>query len=140
MGRRKTIQPGLRAAVFTRDYHACRKCGYDEDLQLHHIHPVVARKKREVEGENELSNLITLCSACHREWEILARPPTLTFHQWLDLPSASILVAFFANADLWRDDMTAKAFRDEVLKVSFAVRAANSTDKEVEEQDEPDAN
>ncbi len=44
---------------FSRDNYTCQHCGSKKRLECHHIIPVSNR------GSNELSNLITLCHACH---------------------------------------------------------------------------
>lgn len=49
--------------VFSRDHFSCQKCGFlggSEELEIHHI------KMRVNGGENNLANLITLCSICHK--------------------------------------------------------------------------
>jgi len=61
---RSVIPPGLRRDVFSRDGHRCGApgCRNTRFLEVHHIKP------RAKGGTNELENLITLCSACHRLW------------------------------------------------------------------------
>jgi hypothetical protein len=57
-----TIPPGRRTEVLERDRFRCRApgCGNSRFLEIHHVKP----KSRG--GGNELGNLITLCSGCHR--------------------------------------------------------------------------
>lgn len=57
-----TIAPGKRATVLRRDRFRCRApgCSHSRFLEVHHIKP------RAVGGQNDLENLITLCSGCHR--------------------------------------------------------------------------
>lgn len=50
----------ISAAVKRRDGYCCRKCGSDEDLEVHHIIPVSKG------GTNSQANLITLCHRCHK--------------------------------------------------------------------------
>ncbi len=51
----------IRATVLERDGSACKKCGFrGRGLHIHHI-----MEKRNGGGE-ELDNLVTLCSPCHR--------------------------------------------------------------------------
>ncbi len=54
----------LRKKAFKRDNFTCRKCGLEdkecEFLEAHHIIPLYAG------GLDNLDNLITLCSDCHR--------------------------------------------------------------------------
>ena len=59
---RSSIPPKTRIAVLARDRHRCQSpgCGNRHFLEIHHIKPC------SVGGGNESSNLITLCSACHR--------------------------------------------------------------------------
>jgi phage terminase large subunit GpA-like protein len=45
----------------TRDYWKCRRCGYRQTLQVHHI---IFRSEM---GEDVTWNLITLCSTCHED-------------------------------------------------------------------------
>ena len=49
----------VRHLVLKRDNHKCRVCGKKSSSQVHHIIP---RRKG---GDEELSNLITLCGRCH---------------------------------------------------------------------------
>ena len=50
--------------VFERDDFSCQKCGFrninGEELEIHHINPKVFN------GLNEITNLSTLCSICHK--------------------------------------------------------------------------
>jgi len=57
-----TIPPGKRTEVLERDRFVCQApgCGNSRFLEIHHV------KSRSRGGSNELDNLITLCSACHR--------------------------------------------------------------------------
>jgi 5-methylcytosine-specific restriction endonuclease McrA len=57
-----TIPPAIRRKVLARDRHCCRApgCGHTKFLEVHHI------RSRADGGGNDLENLITLCSACHR--------------------------------------------------------------------------
>jgi 5-methylcytosine-specific restriction endonuclease McrA len=53
----------LRKKVFERDDFTCQKCKIQDKtariLEAHHINPLF------VNGEDELNNIITLCSDCH---------------------------------------------------------------------------
>jgi len=49
----------IRAAVLRRDKQTCQACGKSPASQVHHI------KARRHGGEDQLSNLITLCGHCH---------------------------------------------------------------------------
>ncbi len=57
-----TIPPGRRTEVLERDRFRCQApgCGNSRFLEIHHVKP----KSRG--GGNELENLVTLCSGCHR--------------------------------------------------------------------------
>ncbi len=57
-----TIPPGRRTEVLERDRFRCQApgCGNSRFLEIHHV------KSRSRGGGNELDNLITLCSGCHR--------------------------------------------------------------------------
>ena len=62
MPKRQTITRKKRLDIFNRDKFTCQKCGFkrmSNDLEIHH-------KKMKVDGGNdEHSNLITLCTICH---------------------------------------------------------------------------
>ena len=49
----------IRALVIDRDKW-CRRCGGTVALEVHHVVPLIKG------GSNDLGNLVTLCSACHR--------------------------------------------------------------------------
>ena len=49
----------IRRTVLKRDDYRCANCQSTENLHVHHIVPL------SVGGSNELSNLKTLCKACH---------------------------------------------------------------------------
>ncbi|HDS9641885.1 TPA: HNH endonuclease [Klebsiella aerogenes] len=67
----RKIPDPVRVAVFERDHHTCRNCGWSHArktandprtfLELHHI------EHHADGGENTLDNLITLCNVCHDE-------------------------------------------------------------------------
>lgn len=50
--------------ILERDRFKCQKCGFEdlkgENLEIHHINPKIFN------GLNEISNLSTLCSICHK--------------------------------------------------------------------------
>lgn len=50
--------------ILERDNFKCQKCGFEdrkgENLEIHHINPKIFN------GLNEISNLSTLCSICHK--------------------------------------------------------------------------
>jgi len=50
----------LTARVRARDGHRCARCGSTTDLQVHHLHAVADG------GQHHETNLVTLCSDCHR--------------------------------------------------------------------------
>jgi len=47
--------------VRKRDGNACRRCGFDTNLEVHHIKPLV----KYPDFETELDNGLTLCGNCH---------------------------------------------------------------------------
>lgn len=53
----------IKAKIFERDHFACQKCGFQDksykQLEIHHIKPKI------LEGNNDISNLVTLCTICH---------------------------------------------------------------------------
>jgi hypothetical protein len=59
---RSVIPSSVRRAVLERDGHRCRAAGCRSSrfLSVHHVVP------REAGGSNDVENLITLCSGCHR--------------------------------------------------------------------------
>lgn len=74
-----------REEALSRDNYCCQRCGlerdshekkYGRDLEVHHITP--ARKYDDYEEQNDISNLITLCMECHREWEALPIQPQIS--------------------------------------------------------------
>ena len=60
--RRRTIPPRTRRAVLKRDQHRCQApgCTNARFLEIHHV------RARQNGGSNDLQNLVTLCSRCHR--------------------------------------------------------------------------
>lgn len=57
-----------RRAVVKRDNHTCQHCGRtDGYMHVHHIRPF--RLFASADEANQMSNLITLCGACHRRAE-----------------------------------------------------------------------
>lgn len=60
--RRSTIPPSVRRIVLQRDRYRCRAlgCNHTRHLEVHHRIP------RARGGSNDIDNLVTLCSACHR--------------------------------------------------------------------------
>lgn len=60
--RRQVIPPAVRRRVLARDGYRCRApgCAHTRFLEVHHLRP------RALGGGNDLDNLITLCSSCHR--------------------------------------------------------------------------
>ncbi len=59
----RNIPPYIKEKVLSRDNFTCQKCGFhdpqSEEIEVHHI------DMRVNGGENDISNLITLCSICH---------------------------------------------------------------------------
>lgn len=58
------LDENIRRAVILRDNNKCAECGKTNcKLEVHHIVP------KRMNGNNTLSNLITLCSTCHQKTE-----------------------------------------------------------------------
>jgi len=58
--RRKVgFNDSLKSKVKDRDNNECTRCGYEEQLEVHHI------KQLRDAGNNSMDNLITLCHDCH---------------------------------------------------------------------------
>ncbi len=55
-----------RRKVLKRDNYMCQHCGAKDNLDVHHAIPFREYGMDEYRVANELSNLITLCSSCHR--------------------------------------------------------------------------
>lgn len=71
----------IREKVIQRDNESCEDCGiereehyekYGTDIHVHHIKPrrEFLEEGKGIEDANEMNNLVTLCSSCHkiREW------------------------------------------------------------------------
>ncbi len=63
-----------RRRVRARDGYRCRNCGLPEDGRSHDVHHKVPfRSFTSYEQANRLSNLVSLCPACHRRAETVVR-------------------------------------------------------------------
>ena len=51
----------LRKQILRRDGWRCQVCGSSQNLQVHHT------QLRSQQGDDDDSNLITLCAVCHEE-------------------------------------------------------------------------
>lgn len=51
----------LRKRVLRRDSWLCQVCGSRQNLQVHH------KQLRSQQGDDDDSNLITLCAGCHED-------------------------------------------------------------------------
>lgn len=56
----------VKKAALQRDGHACRKCESRQRLNVHHIKKLLSFGG-DTEAANQLRNLITLCSSCHKD-------------------------------------------------------------------------
>ncbi len=66
--------PRQRDLARARDGFRCQVCGTPEGEKAHHVHHKVPfRMFDSVEQANQLANLITLCSSCHRKVETAVR-------------------------------------------------------------------
>lgn len=59
-----------RRLCLERDGYRCRHCGSNKKLEVYHVDPFRKTKN------NNISNLITLCSRCHRNAEEIRLPKT----------------------------------------------------------------
>lgn len=68
--------PEARRRTIDRDGYACRRCSmsrnehydhFDRDLEVHHVRPV--RSFADPDEAHFDANLVTLCTACHRQYE-----------------------------------------------------------------------
>jgi len=65
-------------------------------------------------GTNDLNNLVTLCSVCHDEWEMVEKVSRMSFDTWLLLPTAlQLLYAFMRE---WPDDVSAREAQQAILQ------------------------
>lgn len=63
--------PRIRKLVLQRDHYTCQSCGAAERDRPHHVHhKIPLRSFSSWEQANTLSNLITLCPACHQRAEV----------------------------------------------------------------------
>ena len=71
--------------ILERDNYKCSRCGSDDRLIVHHVIPL------SMNGNNDLSNLITICNKCHakihREMidEYLSMGEQVRGYQWDEL-------------------------------------------------------
>jgi len=58
----------LRHVVLCRDFFTCRHCGFCPRNRGNVSHNLHVHHRREVSrgGSNQLGNLVTLCTACHK--------------------------------------------------------------------------
>jgi len=66
-----------RAKVLRRDNYKCVKCGFDKDLQVHHINQYIDN----IFLRTKVSNGVTLCKQCHG-----------IAHPWNNKPKKYILI------------------------------------------------
>jgi len=63
-----------RAMARLRDGYICQNCGKPENGMAHHVHHKIPfRQFTSFIMANQLDNLVTLCSTCHRQAEMLVR-------------------------------------------------------------------
>lgn len=61
----------IREQVRLRDHYTCQVCGAKETISKHHVHHKIPfRRFTDAQAANQLDNLITLCTACHRRAEV----------------------------------------------------------------------
>lgn len=61
----------IREMVLARDGYACKECGTNEDLVVHHVIPF------KVVNAHHTKNLVTLCRACHSQLHMKENKPHL---------------------------------------------------------------
>lgn len=71
----------------------CQKCGRYDGVERHHI------MARQDGGQDDDSNLIDLCSLCHREWHIFEEAYSYPFDDWLQLPPMWRTAALLLRSD-----------------------------------------
>lgn len=62
-GSRNAEWQELRRQILQRDGYACQRCGSTSQLEIHHL------KARHAGGTDSPENLITLCEACHAQFD-----------------------------------------------------------------------
>ena len=83
-----------RKAIKARDGNRCRKCRGRQDLEIHHIKPVVDG------GTNALENLILLCAKCHAERHLVGSVmPSIGWEKWLTLPPMAIVLHWLVSLE-----------------------------------------
>jgi DEAD/DEAH box helicase domain-containing protein len=66
--------PTQRDRARARDGYRCQNCGAPEQGRAHHVHHKIPfRGFASYRQANQLSNLVTLCSRCHRRAELAVR-------------------------------------------------------------------
>ncbi|MGH2582418.1 MAG: Zn-binding domain-containing protein, partial [Anaerolineales bacterium] len=65
--------PSQRDAARLRDGYACQVCGLPENGRIHDVHHKTPFRTFSYREANQLENLITLCSSCHRQAETVVR-------------------------------------------------------------------
>lgn len=59
---RKSLKRATALRVMARDCYACVKCVSRDRLEIHH------KVEVQVDGPDDIDNLIVLCHECHKEW------------------------------------------------------------------------
>lgn len=57
---------GAYSEVMERDNNQCQKCDAKDELCVHHIDHSGSHNVEQFKANNELSNLVVLCSKCHK--------------------------------------------------------------------------
>jgi hypothetical protein len=105
-----------RRKALKRDGRRCRKCGGVNEVAAHHV------LRLDRGGPDTADNMLALCAICHAEWHMIETYAPRDFMQWLDMPPLGVLLTYLDRPDLWPEDMTARQFREELLKGFRAVR------------------
>lgn len=82
-----------RIQVILRDGNKCRKCNREDGLEVHHIVAVSDG------GDNEMDNLITLCSGCHTEWHAVEKVSKMTMGLWLKYPPVHRIIVILEEIE-----------------------------------------
>lgn len=60
------LPPSLVLGVFRRDKYACKRCGKQKDLSVHHKGGIVESKWLSKKGhKNDPNNISVICTKCH---------------------------------------------------------------------------
>ncbi len=119
--RRPGVGKTIRTRILSRDDNVCRKCGRKDNLNIHHIQAVMDG------GTDHDDNLITVCKACHREWELAEMVMDISFEKWLPQPPYCVLFLSFGLQDILRDRVSAKEYQRIILSAHTLAHTLRSS-------------